>query len=203
MQTKPNVTFLFLQQNFQLKFSFKSYFFFKKKKNITRLISTAAAIPKPFTNETEKSTKLQMVTQWLQRWHKEWPWSLRWLTVLHSRWRPAAFPATGACTLRKWELYTIMLEEWHQNMMYSNGIRFSSAFFLKTLHCITHIKYLLMPGRKVSETSCSNIKSKGKTSSSQTAVERTPMKRCWCYMFWPTGEAGFLIFIQWLTPELV
>lgn len=114
------------------------------------MISTAAAIPKPLTNETEKSTMLQMVTQWLQRWHKEWPRPLRWLTVLHSRWRPAAFPATGACTLRKWELYTITLEEWHQNMMYSNGICFSSAF-LKTLHCIKHIKYLLMPGRKVSE----------------------------------------------------
>lgn len=135
VQTKPNVTFLLLQQNFQLKFSFKSYFF--KNVLFTRLISTAAAIPKPLTNETEKSTMWQMVTQWLQRWHKEWPRSLRWLTVLHSRWRPEAFPATGACTLRKWELYTIMLEEWHQNVMYSNGIRFSSAF-LKTLHCIKH-----------------------------------------------------------------
>lgn len=30
VQTKPNVTFLLLQQNFQLKFSFKSYFFSKK-----------------------------------------------------------------------------------------------------------------------------------------------------------------------------
>lgn len=61
VQTKPNVTFLLLQQNFQLKFSFKSYFF--KKCFITRLISTATAIPKPLTNETEKSTMLPMVTQ--------------------------------------------------------------------------------------------------------------------------------------------
>lgn len=132
VQTKPNVTFLLLQQNFQLKFSFKSYFFF----NV--LLPGWSPQPLLFPNLLLMKQKRAPCYRWWRNDFKDGTKSdLRWLTVLHSRWRPAAFPATGACTLRKWELYTIMLEEWHQNVMYSNGIRFSSAF-LKTLHCIKH-----------------------------------------------------------------